>query len=79
MKAIEILENYKHDLLKGNRKLRLSPEIEELDEAIAELQDLESYLENDVVPFKTGVDPHSFCGGYNQARKDILTKLRGEK
>ena len=87
MKAIKVLTDYRYDI-KARAKLNgFEPILDEVNEALAELQDLESYIEGQIAKYtKEGLayrDSDNLQKGLQMIEKagaytDILQKIRGE-
>ncbi len=78
MKAIKVLKDYRYDI-KARAKLNgFEPILDEVNEALVELQDLESYIEGQIGRQEKKTEPdNSFLNGMIEAYTDILQRIRG--
>ena len=83
MKAIKVLKDYRYDI-KARAKLNgFEPILDEVNEALAELQDLESYIEERIrdsqptARFRNSETVQAECRGSREAYADILQRIRG--
>ena len=73
MKAIKELEKYKNSIIEDARAGGYLPCLDDVNEAITELKDIESYIEEQIKDCKqSGIDY-----GQSIAYADILQKIKG--
>ena len=84
MKAIKELEKYKNSIIEAGRAGGYLPCLDDVNEALVELQDLESYVVGQIGSLSAKLESLSFSDKciveYQiKAYTDILQKIRGEK